>query len=168
MKLLRKWWARLLHEPSVPAADAGVEHPRRPRVLVDEAMLAYLRSNAPEPSQAALEEVLVRSRRVRVFRGGAVAGKPLKEEVVLDTDEVEAISSLREALRITDGPAGHCMCHGDMTIELMEPSGSRLAVIGVHHGRTIRWNEWKDDAELIERGRLLDWLTRHGVAYPWM
>jgi hypothetical protein len=58
------------------------------------------------------------------------------------------------------------MCHGDPTIEFLARGGERLAVIAVHHGESIRWDGWKDDAELENGERLLAWLAFHGVAYP--
>jgi hypothetical protein len=58
------------------------------------------------------------------------------------------------------------MCHGDPAIEFLDESGTRLAVIGLHHGRSIRWSAWKDDAELINGVGLLEWLAAQGVRYP--
>jgi hypothetical protein len=41
-----------------------------------------------------------------------------------------------------------------------------LAALGIHHGRSVRWAVWKDDAELLDGRRLLDWLAQRGVPGP--
>lgn len=115
-------------------------------MLVDQETLEYLNSTAPDPSQAVLDAVMAGMRRVRVFRGGTASAEPLEKEVLFETGDDKAVSTLRETLRIVDGPAGHCMCYGDPTLELLGISSQRLALIAVHHGQSIRWKAWRADA----------------------
>jgi hypothetical protein len=58
------------------------------------------------------------------------------------------------------------MCHGDAGILLFDGSGNQVAAIGVHHGHAIRWDQWKDDAQLVDGWLLIDWLLDHGIDYP--
>ncbi|MHC4342754.1 MAG: hypothetical protein ACYSX0_21385, partial [Planctomycetota bacterium] len=166
MRILRRLWARLR---GTKAAADGLTVIRRPDgsiAVVDQAMLDHLQSTAPDPSQDSLDAVLSDARRVRVYRGGAASGQPLEKEVLFETDAPDALSTLREALRIVEGEGGQCMCHGDPTLELLYASGQRLAVIGVHHGHSIRWDAWRDDAVLVDGRSLLGWLADQGATYP--
>ena len=133
-------------------------------ILVDEEMLEYLRSSGPDPTQDSLDAMLAQTRRVRVFSGGASGGKPLSNEILCEVTDEIALKSLGVALKIKDGSYRHCMCHGDAALEFSGNSGDRLAVIGVHHGKSIRWDAWHDDAELISGGDILKWLAAHGVS----
>ena len=133
------------------------------RILVDQETLDYIDSSAPNPTQSSLDTLLSQTRGVRVYSGGASRGEPLSDEPLWEiTDEI-ALESLGIALRINDGPHGHCMCHGDAALEFLGASGDRLAVIGVHHGESIRWNAWCEDAELTRGSKILKWLNDRGV-----
>jgi hypothetical protein len=57
------------------------------------------------------------------------------------------------------------MCHGDTAILLFDGGGRQFAAIGVHHGHAIRWDQWKDDAQLVDGWQLVNWLNDHGVPY---
>ncbi len=126
----------------------------------------FARSSAPQPTQAALHTLLSRMSRVRIVEGGMAGGEPLGRTVLLEVEDEAALEELRNALTILDGPAGHCGCHGDPSLELRSFQGERLAVLGIHHGQTLRWAEWKDDAELMDGRRLLDWMAHRGVDKP--
>ncbi len=134
--------------------------------LVDHASFDYLDSSAPDPSGESLNAALSATRRVRILRDGTDAGVPIGDKVLFETADNGALISLRDALRIVDGPASHCICDGDPTIELLGEDGERLAVIGVHHGKSIRWDAWRDDAELTEGVLILEWLAFQGISYP--
>src|SRR5512145_714845 len=134
--------------------------------LVDDATVSYMESVAPQPTQESLAHILGSTARVEVVRGGSSAGSPLGKEVLAVTEDPNTIEGLRHSLQIRDGGCGHCMCHGDPTLVLSGRSGDRLAVLGVHHGVAIRWCGWKDDAELADGQRLLQWLVAMGIAYP--
>jgi hypothetical protein len=47
------------------------------------------------------------------------------------------LAALRSAMRIIDGPGGHCMCFGGPTLEILSVNRSRLALLGIHHGLAI-------------------------------
>lgn len=117
------------------------------------------------PRDAMLSAALNGAQRVRVIRGGMVCSEPVGGEVLVDTDDVDAIEDLIRALRIVDGAAEQCqVCLGDPVIELCTRDRRRVC-LGVQHGTHLRWGEWRDDAELACPAALLAWLEGHGVAY---
>jgi hypothetical protein len=134
--------------------------------VVDAPTLQYATSRAPQPTQAALDMLFDEVVRARVLEGGMVGGKALGEEVLLELVDPTEVGELRAKLMILDGPAGHCMCHGGPSLELLAAGGKSLAVLGLHHGRSIRWAAWKDDAELLDGNSLLEWLASRGVEGP--
>jgi hypothetical protein len=52
------------------------------------------------------------------------------------------------------------------TLELLNVDGSRLALLGLHHGRAIRWKQWEGDAILVDGRVLLEWLAERDVGEP--
>jgi hypothetical protein len=128
---------------------------------MDTLMLEYMRSRAPQPTQAALDALLARVGRVRVLDDGMANGHPLGDRVLVDCALASDLAELKQSMAILDGSGGHCMCCGKPTLELFSRQGESLAVLGIHHGRSVRWNAWKDDAELLDGRRLLDWLANH-------
>jgi hypothetical protein len=134
--------------------------------VVDRLMLDYVRSRAPQPTQTAFDEMLSSVTRVRVLEGGMASGRALGNTVLLDIAVESDLAELKKALSILDGPGGHCMCCGEPTLELLSRQSEPLAVLGIHHGRSVRWAAWKDDAELLDGRRLLDWLAQRGVPGP--
>jgi hypothetical protein len=166
---LKKWLgSKLLQLPPdgatswVPAVD---EHGNG--MLLDRWMVEYLQSNAPNPTQHSLDRVLKKVNRVRVLQGGVIRGKALGTEVLLEVSDPGALSTLSECLMIIEdeNAFGHCMCFGEQALELY--AGPHLvAMIGLHHGRSIRWDAWKHDALLEDGHRLLVWLADRGVTSP--
>lgn len=69
-------------------------------------------------------------------------------------------------LRIADGPAGHCLCYGDLALELLSRDNRRLALFGLHHGVLLRWDAWIEDAALEDGMAVLEWLAGLGVTEP--
>jgi hypothetical protein len=136
------------------------------RVVVDEVYTRYLESQAPQPTNESLQQIFANVARVSITQGGVVEGRPLSREIVFETDEESDLLTLQEALRIEDEPARHCMCHGNIGISLFDGVGRQLAVIGVHHGETIRWDRWKDDGRLVNGWELVDWLLARGIRHP--
>lgn len=126
--------------------------------LMDEKTRDYLRSTAPQPTQAALTTLLGRIARVRVVT-------PMEHDLLSEVQDPDAITEFRRVLAIDETRAmGHCMCIGDPHLELFEPGASApAATIGVHHGFAIRWDVWKDDAHLADGMALLRWLAAHGA-----
>jgi hypothetical protein len=149
-----------------PSKWTVVEGPDGRRIYLDEEMVEHLKSTAPQPSQRSLDATLDRARVLRIIKGGVSGGRSLGTEMLFEGRDEATLQSLRQALRIVESPGGHCMCHGDPAIEFLDESSNRLAVIGVHHGRSIRWSAWKDDAVLVDGCGLLEWLAVRGVEYP--
>jgi len=165
MNLLRRWWGHLKRQPA-ESEWPPVEVPGRDRVLLDQEMDAYLPSRAPQPSQQSLDAVLRSARACRIMEDGVRDGAPLGKNVLWEVRGPTLLTELRALLTVVDGPAARCMCHGDTAFEFLGRSGKRLAVLGLHHGKTIRWNTWRDDAALVNGLGLLQWLSSHGIQYP--
>ncbi|MFO7733390.1 MAG: hypothetical protein R6X21_07030 [Candidatus Aminicenantes bacterium] len=165
MRLFDRLRAKLKPFEKLPVGFYKFRRPDGGISIVDQMTVDYLRSTAPAPCQESLDVLFRSVRKVRVYKGGSF-GKEPGGELLLEADGQGDFDTLSEALRIKDGPAGHCMCFGDPTIELLGESSERLAIITCHHGHMIRWGFWKDDAELINGPLLLDWLAARGVSYP--
>ena len=155
--------------------------------LMDRATADYLASQAPDPTQQSIDALLQRVTWVRVvpmetYRHRATKISTLLDKLLLGElrrwwrslhrrgvtiSDSASIASFRSCFAIVEDPKtfGHCMCFGDPHIELY--AGYRLAAtIGYHHGKSIRWDAWKHDAQLQEPERLLDWMSAHGVDGP--
>lgn len=136
-------------------------------VIVDQATMDYYQSTAPDPTQESLDGLLKTVTRIRIIAGGTYKGKALGKTVLLDTDDADAIASFRDSLRIVEDPGtfGHCRCYGDPAIELYKKR-KKVATIGYHHGRSIRWEVWKHDAILKDGEQLVTWMAERGVTGP--
>jgi len=165
MNLLRRWWGHLKRQPAEGEWTA-VEVPGGGRVMLDREMAAYMQSRAPQPSQQSLDAVLQSARACRIIENGVRSGEPVGKNVLWEARGPTLLTELRRFLTVVDGPAGHCMCYGDTAFEFLDRSGKRLAVLGLHHGRTVRWNAWREDAALVNGLGLLQWLSSHGIQYP--
>jgi hypothetical protein len=135
--------------------------------LADQMTVDYLVSQMPDPSQAMLDVLLATITCVRVKEDGVADGKAISDNILLDERNPQAITALRGCLAIDEAaPAGHCMCLGDYAIELY--SGDQLAAtLGLHHGRSIRWETtWSHDAMLQNGLKLLWWLSTRGISAP--
>jgi hypothetical protein len=111
--------------------------------------------------------MLDRVTRVRVLSGGVSGGKAIGKEELLDVADAESIATLRDCLAIVEDRStfGHCMCLGDYALQFYA-GRRRIATIGLHHGRSIRWIAWKHDALLRDGRRLLTWLADRGATAP--
>ncbi len=167
MGLLDRLKSWLLGAPTLGDAFSVAQGPDGRPTLVDAEMRKFLESPAPAPSQQALDGLLAGADGIRILDGGVAGGVPMGKRVLLETGESSDLASLREALRIVEDPAtfGHCMCCGNMTLQLFAGTSVR-AMIGIHHGQSIRWDGWKYDAVLEQGSRLLEWLAAHGVTGP--
>ncbi|MGX1806686.1 hypothetical protein ACWIGI_13310 [Nocardia sp. NPDC055321] len=108
----------------------------------------------------ALDRVLVNARgvRVREMRGDSTP-------VLTERDPV-AVRALCAALRIADLPGFVCMCPGDVALDFVDGRGSGLARVTLHHGYSVRWAGWSEDAVLAEGELSLEWLAVRGVSGP--
>jgi hypothetical protein len=126
----------------------------------------FMRKGGVPPNHASLKALVSKARDVRVFAGGATADRLLGDQLLFSSGEAGSITKLGRAMRIVDGLQDHCMCCGHPTIEWLGAAGDRLALISIHHGRSIRWRGWQTDAELVEGRCLLEWLVKLGVTEP--
>jgi tetratricopeptide (TPR) repeat protein len=124
----------------------------------------YGESQAPDPAQRDLDELLPSVTRIRALACGMLGGKAMGAEVVLETTDTEVLTALRGALTIVEDPKtfSHCACLGGPTLELYRDQ-ELVATIGLQHGRAIRWKRWKHDAQLGDGQALNVWLTDHGI-----
>jgi len=124
----------------------------------------YGESQAPDPAQRDLDELLTGITRVRAVAAGMLDGRSQEGPILLDVTAPEALAAFRRCWRIDEDPStfSHCMCLGGPTLELFH--GPELAAtIGMQHGRAIRWKKWKHDAVLRNGKALNDWLVANGV-----
>ncbi|MFO0624339.1 MAG: hypothetical protein U0325_01880 [Polyangiales bacterium] len=115
-------------------------------------------------SDAHLDGIFRGARSARIFAGGATEAGPIGDEVLATFDRA-ALPALREALRVVDGEAFHCMCLGDLAIELRGWWG-RTAVISFHHGHSLRVPGLASDVALRDGPALLRQLAARGVRGP--
>ena len=121
----------------------------------------------PFPTQAALDQMMASLTRIRVIKDGMANGKAIGNTILLDIDVPEDIAAFQQQLKIIEDPQtfGHCMCLGNPAIELY--AGKKvMAVIGFHHGRSIRWDAWQYDALLADGMGLVNWMAQRGVKGP--
>ncbi|WP_131803431.1 MULTISPECIES: hypothetical protein [Pseudofrankia] len=85
---------------------------------------------------------------------------------MLDMADPAALRLLRGALAVDQTTDGYCMCAGELAFEFFDGSGWRIAVVGFHHGASLRWQGWDGDVRLRDGGRVLHWLADHGVVDP--
>jgi hypothetical protein len=117
------------------------------------------------PTQADLDALFARARRVRIVEGGAAGGRPLGRRV-LATLAGDELAALRAALRIVeDGPRFQCMCHGDLAIDVRGRL-LRIGVLSYHHGQSIRLEGAGSDVDLVDGPALLRLLASRGVGAP--
>lgn len=124
----------------------------------------------PHPSQASLDTLFARATRVRVLQCGAADGIPLGGPVLVDASG-EDVARIREHLRIVEGGQGfHCMCLGDLAIELLAGDSpyreERLTTLGFHHASSLRHPSWSSDAMLVDGPALVRWLATQGATGP--
>ncbi|WP_406004666.1 hypothetical protein [Streptomyces sp. NBC_00987] len=87
-------------------------------------------------------------------------------EIRVDLSDPTESAQLRRAMAVESLPGFHCMCGGDVRIELFDRHGERLAVVVLHHGATLRWGQWDSNAVLADGRLLLAWLDGHGMPGP--
>ncbi len=127
-------------------------------------MFKRLKPKVSNPVQHMLDELFAKTTRVRVLNGGASRGKTLGKEVLLDVSDAGSIADLHGCLTVIEdeNTFGHCACLGDQALEVYA-GRRRLATIGLHHGRSIRWDAWQWDALLKDSRGLLAWMADRGV-----
>jgi hypothetical protein len=92
------------------------------------------------------------------------AGQPLGHEVLLEVTSTKDLTELINLLTIEESKNGwHCMCYGEQALEFRDGEGAVFAVLGFHHGSTIRWDEWSSDGQLQNGQAAVEWFGAHGV-----
>jgi len=157
----------VVSDPNDPSPYILVRYtPNGLAVMMDRDTFDYQhgQSDAPDPAQCDLDELLPRITRVRAIASGMLRGRALGTEIIVDTTDRNALQALHRSLRIVEDPGtfDHCSCLGGPCLELFA-GDELLATIGLHHGRAIRWAKWRHDASLRNGSSLRDWLTRNGV-----
>ena len=118
------------------------------------------------PDETALKNVLDGARRVLVTQAGVTAGRPVSTDIVIDESDPLALDALRAALTVKSLPGALCMCVGDAALEFLDDHDRALAVVGLHHGVTLRWSGWDGDAVLADGLAVLRWLDERGAHRP--
>ncbi|MFE6860210.1 hypothetical protein [Nocardia sp. NPDC057668] len=77
-----------------------------------------------------------------------------------------AVRALRAALRIADLPGFVCMCWGDVALDFLDDRDAALTRVTLHHGYSVRWEGWREDAVLAAGELSLEWLAVRGVTGP--
>ena len=140
----------LRREPAVRVHKIGDDM----LVVGDDLFRGMTTPQAP-PTQAALDAIVAPATRVELRK---VHGS----RTVAKTDDAEDLRALRGALRIHDGGIGHCMCLGTLELNFWA-HGAELGTVTLHHGVSLRWPPFFENAELADPESLLDWLSAHGV-----
>ncbi|MTE15373.1 hypothetical protein [Nocardia aurantiaca] len=108
----------------------------------------------------ALDRVLAHARGVRVRE------MPRDAPTLLEEWDPIAVRALRDALRVADLPGFVCMCWGDVVLDFFDAAERPLTTVTLHHGYSIRWDGWPQDALLADGVRSLEWLAVRGVSVP--
>ncbi|MEW1549903.1 hypothetical protein [Streptomyces tsukubensis] len=110
----------------------------------------------------ALDSVLQQAHVVRV---SSVSGCEAAAEIRVDLSDPAESAQLRTSMAV-ESLGSPCMCLGNVRFEMFDRSGGRLAVVVLHHGATLSWQQWESDAVLTDGRLLLAWLDRHGMPGP--
>ena len=119
--------------------------------------------------EADLHRALGSTTRMRVRTGGTCHRHIDAEETLFETIDPTLIGKVVTEIRLDDQGSGfHCLCCGGPTFEFYK-GDALVAMIGFHHGRSLRWSEgWSADALLTPASAefLLHFLADHGVPGP--
>ena len=116
------------------------------------------------PVQGDLDALFDAATEVRIREGGTVDGRSLGGRLLARVRGGEIGELLRLLALRPGGQPFHCMCHGDLALEIDRPAGG--AVVGVHHGLSLRLHGWSSDVELADGRALLAWLAERGEPGP--
>ncbi|MCY1059940.1 hypothetical protein [Nannocystis sp. SCPEA4] len=116
-----------------------------------------------DPDGAALESVLERAVRVRVWSSSDRADVPPGAELLIDLDDAAALAELRVAFRSLRDKSAPADATGP-TLELLDRVGARAALLVLGDGHTVYWSGW---ARPRRCGHLPgNWLALRGVPGP--
>ncbi|HXU06592.1 MAG TPA: hypothetical protein VN903_36805 [Polyangia bacterium] len=115
----------------------------------------------PDPAETDLDHLFDGASRFRLLAGGVGKGEPRGSQVLVERESPRDLAELRTLLRFSR-TGFHCMCFGDLALEIHGPEGRR-AVLGLHHGVSYRWDGvWKTDAMLADTEALARFFADRG------
>lgn len=125
------------------------------------------------PTQAHLDKMFAKAKRIRVIDAGTRNGK-LDDftsrgrgtlETLLEVAPAD-FAAFRAVFQIaTPEDSFYCMCRGWPVVEI-DGGFLRKYRFGLHHGGSVRFDGWDSDAPLANGRALVEWLAAHGVAGP--
>ena len=124
-------------------------------IVIGDDLFEGLTTPQDPPTQAALDTILAPATRVEVR-------EVHDEKPLLAAEDPPDLEALRGALRIRDGGVGHCMCFGSLELGFSQ-GRTQLGTVTLHHGVSVRWQPFFENAELVDPEPLLDWLSAHGI-----
>ena len=116
------------------------------------------------PSQTALDALLARTTRVRVWSGGDVDEIASGARVLADIIDRTAVDRLRAVLELDGRDSLPAADHGPV-LELLGSGDERVALLVLDGGRTLRWRGLTTGLQRYGDA-LNDWLRDHGVPGP--
>lgn len=117
---------------------------------------------------AGLRDVISSADRFIVRTGGTCHRRYDKEKIIFETDNQDEIAGLISLITIDEKASnGVCMCCGAPTMEFYK-NGKLIAMVGIQHGKALRWGGWPADAMLTEESikQFTEWLYVRGVKEP--
>ena len=103
-----------------------------------------------------------------IKKGGVYNNKAIGKTINLILENKDDIRELVKFLHVEEPKEVlYCMCVGSYAVELYENLELK-ATIGLHHGKAIRYENWKGDADLMDGLGLLRWLSSMGYDEPLM
>jgi hypothetical protein len=123
-------------------------------------------SSKPIPTPESFEELLARTTTIRILDWDFHSDPPnVGTTLVFETESPADVVLFGSAFEIQPSEPFHCMCAGELLIELRGPAGPFIELT-LHHGKSIRWAGWSSDA-LLKNGRAaVQWLAERGVEQP--
>jgi tetratricopeptide (TPR) repeat protein len=121
---------------------------------------AFLESQAPNPTQASLRDLLNGTIRFRILTGGMIGGKArFPEAVIYESSSSRDLVELERAMAISEKPDSfdHCLCVGEEVFEFHR-GNQKPEFISLHHGRSLRCPAWKYDARLQDPAALAQFM----------
>jgi hypothetical protein len=123
-------------------------------------------STKPMPTPESFQELLARTITIRILDWDFHSDPPkVGTTLVFETASPADVVLFGNAFEIQPSEPFHCMCAGELLIELRGPAGPSIELT-LHHGKSIRWAGWNSDA-LLKNGRAaVQWLAQRGVEQP--